>query len=241
MILESVVSQNRDAILDLHSLVNNVKDFHDRSKTSENPSMAGEHHRQLSEATGIDTNPIPDVLPPYIGQEQQDAGSPISDGSPEAVHRTFSKRGVRLGVHMSILDLDAHDAPDSLKKKWIQQANRRRHSIHEHNRPSCHHIGGLTKLSELSRISEVDTPAASIIEPCDTPSAARCVMMVDAAPEYFYENTQTPNKESQNRPNTPVECASSSRKNDDKIGNRLRKVVSKLSMANLRTPFKAQE
>ena len=36
--------------------------------------------------------------------------------------RSFSRRGMRLGIHMSILDIGAHSAPDDLKKKWIQKS-----------------------------------------------------------------------------------------------------------------------
>lgn len=237
-----MVSQNRNAILDLHNLVNNVIKPPDKSATAENPSMAREHHRQLSEVTGIDISPIPDVLPLPNFHKQHDTRKVCLDNSPETVHRTFSKRGVRLGVHMSILDLHAHDAPDSLKKKWIQQANRRRPSIHEHNHSAQHHNGGrLTALPELSRISEVNTSAASMSGSGNALSAARSEMIDHVAPEPTYDTMQTPMKEVGVPLNTPVECGSSLQKVNDKIGNKLRRVVSNLSMASLRTPSKAQE
>lgn len=54
--------------------------------------------------------------------------------------RRFSKRGVRLAVHSSILDLNAHDVPNSLKHKWI--------SLLPVGSPS---------IAQLSKISEVDS------------------------------------------------------------------------------------
>lgn len=54
--------------------------------------------------------------------------------------RRFSKRGVRLAVHSSILDLNAHDAPNSLKHKWISQVQ-----------------AGSPSIAQLTDIPEVDS------------------------------------------------------------------------------------
>jgi hypothetical protein len=73
----------------------------------------GEDHqpRDLS-TSGIGIPPIPDVLPK--------TPETVSVAPKTTPRRSFSRRGMRLGVHMSILDMGAHSAPDALKNKWIQ-------------------------------------------------------------------------------------------------------------------------
>ena len=127
-ILESVFAQNRNAIMDLHDLEklkgHNHSSISSTPAADETPTTAdaversynpGAHGRNLSNATGVEVPPIPDVLPTKSVKRAQPTGDTLS--------RRFSKRGVRLGVHMSILDLGAHDAASSLRRKWIAQAH----------------------------------------------------------------------------------------------------------------------
>lgn len=153
IIIESVLAQNRDAILDLHNLTNTLSD--DKGKQIERtPSKRVRHHQELSKSTGVEILGIPDVLPPSKNQDK-DKDKEVMQS---VLDRTFSKRGARLGVHASILDLDAHEAPTDLKKKWIQQAHLRKQLSHTQFNKT-----GLTALPELSRISEVDTNASSCV------------------------------------------------------------------------------
>lgn len=77
--------------------------------------LPGAHGRNLSTATGVEISPVPDVLPTKQAT--------TTEATIDTLSRRFSKRGVRLGVHMSILDLGAHNAPAGLRKKWIAQAH----------------------------------------------------------------------------------------------------------------------
>ena len=129
-ILESVFAKNRNAIIDLHNL-KKKKGHNHSSSTSSTPAMAlptgsdstderylpGAHGRNLSHATGVEIPPVPDILPTKQAK--------AFESETDALSRRFSKRGVRLGVHMSILDLGAHDAAAGLRKKWIAQAHAR--------------------------------------------------------------------------------------------------------------------
>jgi hypothetical protein len=126
-ILESIFAKNRHAIMDLHSLDQARSHKHSSSTSSTSHNLQsvsgsystadyapGAHGRKLSAATGVEIPPIPDVLPMKSASTTTPA-----DGS---LARRFSKRGVRLGVYMSILDLGAHDTALALRKKWIAQA-----------------------------------------------------------------------------------------------------------------------
>lgn len=75
---------------------------------------------------------IADVLPESNLQQ--------SKKKEDDLARRFSKRGVRLAVHSSILDLNAHDVPNSLKRKWISNVHARDPSM-----------------AQLSNIPEVDS------------------------------------------------------------------------------------
>lgn len=143
-ILESIFAKNRHAIMDLHSMDQKRDHKHSSSTSSashgqETPASPvepngseayhpGAHGRNLSTATGVEIPPIPDVLP----LKPAPSNKPIE----ESLARRFSKRGVRLGVHMSILDLGAHDTALALRKKWIAQA----HSKEKMSEPAAQHM-----------------------------------------------------------------------------------------------------
>jgi hypothetical protein len=135
VIIESVLSQNRDAIIDLNNL-----DLSNSVQCQRSPSkMEGGGRPGHFYSSGVDIPPIPDVPP---------ATAITESPSPR---RSFSKRGVRLGVHMSILDMGAHDAPDRLKNKWIQTS--RSHQYQPRYKKSRASFNGG---HALSKISEVD-------------------------------------------------------------------------------------
>lgn len=105
-ILDTVIKTNRDAILNL--------DEQDEKPSS--PLSIDGHRRQSSSEPVIP--PIPDTV----------SSTPRNS---KAIDRKFSQRGVRLAVHMSILDMGAHSAPETLKDKWIQtsRSHRASHSL----------------------------------------------------------------------------------------------------------------
>jgi hypothetical protein len=138
VIIESVLSQNRDAIIDLHNL-----DLSNSLQCQRSPGRSedGNCHKHLHKSS-LDIPPIPDMLPATALKE-----------SPSQRH-SFSKRGVRLGVHMSILDLGAHEAPDQLKKKWIQTSRSQQyHSRCKNSRPSFNNGHALSKISEADSVT----------------------------------------------------------------------------------------
>ena len=139
-IIESVLSRNRDAILDLHDFdpSNNV-----HCQRSSSKGKDGCCHGCVR-SSGVELPPIPDIIPAIATME-----SP----SPR---RSFSQRGVCLGVHMSILDLGAHDAPDRLKDKWVQTS--RSHQYLPRKKKSRTSISGghvLSKISEAESCTEI--------------------------------------------------------------------------------------
>ncbi len=103
-ILDTVFATNRSAIIDLHNLTSSPETV---CKTA-----ANDHGHGDVSASSAGASPLPD-LPPV-------APEAVSAMSRTAPSRSFSRRGMRLGVHMSILDMGAHSAPDALKNKWIQ-------------------------------------------------------------------------------------------------------------------------
>ncbi|KAK5957205.1 hypothetical protein OHC33_001576 [Knufia fluminis] len=238
MILESVLARNRNAILDLHNLTNTGQSAENlESHTLERkPSRAGDHYRQLSEATGVEIPPIPDVLPPTSADKQE---SENRSTPPSSLRRTFSKRGVRLGVHMSILDLSAHEAPSNLKQKWIQHANLRQ----QHGHGQSGDRRGLTALPELSRISEVDTAAGSSHDlRLPQPPPEPIIPEIPESP-----SAETPAKDLLVPYNTPADSSPVTfndpypRKGRSfTVGSKLRHVMSKLSMSNLRSPARSR-
>lgn len=139
-ILESVFA-SRNAITDLQNLARTTQSS--SASSHESPGGApsfepGAHGRKLSSATGVDVPLVADVLPARKPQENKPKDDQLA--------RRFSKRGVRLAVHSSILDLNAHDVPNSLKHKWISHIHARSPSI-----------------VQLGQIPEVDT-MPSILE-----------------------------------------------------------------------------
>jgi hypothetical protein len=103
-ILDTVFATNRNAIVDLHNLKRSPKSGHENNGKDQTPE-------DLS-APSSEVPVISDVLPIAPGATSGAAGGTL--------RRSFSRRGMRLGVHMSILDMGAHSAPDALKNKWIQ-------------------------------------------------------------------------------------------------------------------------
>lgn len=226
VILESVLAQNRGAILDLHNLTNTLSDG--KSKQIERtPSKGGDHHRGLSISTGVDIPPIPDVLPPSNAQDKG-KGKEVTDS---VLDRTFSKRGVRLGVHMSILDLSTHEAPVGLKRKWIQQAHLRK-QLAQSNK------GGLTALPELSRISEVDTNAGS--------SANLHHIQAEPTVPIIPESPNSPRQTPEVPVNTPVAGSlddsiptpGTRKRRDGTMSSKLRRVFSRISLNSMYSPPK---
>ncbi|EXJ58077.1 hypothetical protein A1O7_05501 [Cladophialophora yegresii CBS 114405] len=153
-ILETVFA-SRHAIKDLHNLAN--KSHEHSSSTSSAGSIditpsfkPGAHGRNLSSATGVDVSVIEDVLPTSDKKKKQDA-----------LAQRFSRRGVRLAVHSSIMDTNAHEVPISLRKKWIYQAQLRR--TPEHFNAGSPSIAQLSKISEVNSSSGLDEapPAVS--------------------------------------------------------------------------------
>lgn len=236
VILEALLAQNRNAILDIHNLTNTANSTENK-QMNRTPSRAGSYHRQLTDSTGVSIPVVPDVLPPS-DTDCRDTICNIAQHSK--LERTFSKRGVRLGVHMSILDLSAHEAPNGLKKKWIQQANVRQ----QLSQPKPGYRLGLTALPELSRISEADTAAGSstnlnlstsAVEPnsvalteslvSDTPGSTPEVPCNTPAIGTFHQvsdKSATPN------------CQSAT------VGSKLRRALRRMSFNNLRSPTRSR-
>jgi hypothetical protein len=107
-ILDSILATNRNAIIDLHNL--------EQASPSATKTKEENHATPAASGAGAGTDVeiplVPDVLP-TAPRKGSVSGNTPSRGS-------FSRRGTRLGVHMSILDMGAHTAPDALKNKWIQ-------------------------------------------------------------------------------------------------------------------------
>ena len=111
-IIGTVFATNRNAIIDLHNLA-------DSPETVREIAAKDHGHGDVS-ALSSGIPPVPDVLPA--------APEAVLAPPKTAPSRSFSRRGMRLGVHMSILDMGAHSAPDALKNKWIQ-TSRSHHPI----------------------------------------------------------------------------------------------------------------
>lgn len=172
-ILESVFAKNRNAIMDLHHLESSHQHSSSTSSganTSESSGNVGDdipskpdgfspgaHGRNLSTATGVEVPPIPDVLPSKPG-----AASKLPS---DTLSRRFSKRGVRLGVHMSILDLGAHEVAAGLRNKWITQARSPDYArspmttISEHSMHPKFKQGSGTPSGDMEPASELKMPA----------------------------------------------------------------------------------
>lgn len=232
VILESILAQNRNAVLDLHNLLASADNSYQASTTPEDPSKAGEHYKRLSESTGVRTLTVPDVLPPSIGA---DMARPIASGKDDIadpLRHTFSKRGVQLGVHMSILDLNAHEASEELKKKWIQEARDKSSSIHADKPPPTFQADSYpTAFHELGKISEVDSTSNIALGIAQSPPQSHTVPSSEFI-ELSLIDTNTPNRKPSCPPNTPDEHATDS--GGENTGSRLKQAMRRLSKPSLR-------
>jgi hypothetical protein len=147
-ILDTVFATNRNAIIDLHSLertIGAVREIGDKDRQQEDVSVP---------ATEIP--PIPDIFP---------AAPRTASSAPKMTPRkSFSRRGIRLGVHMSILDMGAHSVPDALKNKWIQ-TSRSNHPI----KPMM--TGARSPDKAHVRFPLANSPSKANASPEKTPSA----------------------------------------------------------------------
>lgn len=103
-ILDSIFLNNENAIQELHKL----DEEYQKARSTED-----RHRRSSSGLSDIpEFPPLPDALSPIKAS--------VGSKPPKTLGaKSFSRRGVRLGVHMSILDMGAHAAPDILKDKWV--------------------------------------------------------------------------------------------------------------------------
>lgn len=153
VILESVFA-SRNAITDLR---NTTRKSHEHTSSTSSAGTVdiptfepGAHGRNLSTATGVDIPSFEDVLPHGSAKGKQRS-------TEDPLARRFSRRGVRLAVHSSILDLNSHDIPSSLRKRWIRKARLRR-SLEQQDL-------GCPLDAQLSRISKVNSsPSAKDVE-----------------------------------------------------------------------------
>lgn len=220
IILESLLARNREAILNMHKLTEIATATRTNSRP-QSPERAGHHHRELSDSTGVEISPTPDVLPPIEGAMQDDS----LNAHPVQLGRTFTKRGARLGVHMSIMDAGAHTAPHQLKEKWLQQASRRQ-DLNLAHRTAC---GVLTAKPELSRISEVDTSAGSSTNLGRLPLHES--IMLEGPDTLAHGKTSCLGS------NTPVSSGATEiaqERNRTVVAGNVRRALSRLSMGNLR-------
>ncbi|KPI43663.1 uncharacterized protein AB675_6781 [Cyphellophora attinorum] len=113
-ILEAVFAENRKALQS--NTQTKTSHSHSLSSSSDaNPELSpGAHGRNLSNATGVESIDVPDVLPP-----KAQAGSPPKTEDAMSLARRFSKRA-HLGIHKSILDMKAEEMATGLRKRWIK-------------------------------------------------------------------------------------------------------------------------
>jgi hypothetical protein len=214
-ILETVFA-SRNAIKDLHNL---DRKSHEHSTSTSSTSATditpsfkpGAHGRNLSSATGVDTPVMEDVLPMSEKKKEQ-----------EELARRFSLRGIRLAVHSSIIDTNAHEVPISLRKKWLHQAHLRRES----ERIDI----GSPSIAQLSRISEVNSNAGAD----ELPSASiRQLVVTTPDGELVDENmsTERANSQESSIPDRLRERSSSLRTSP--LGQQLGHLITRLSRASL--------
>ena len=222
-ILESVFAENRKAIVNLHKLEKDKAHKHSSSASSTSTPaskatsadaeyLPGAHGRNLSNATGVETSPVPDVLP----TKQVKHDKPATDN----LSRRFSKRGVRLGVHMAILDLGAHDAAVGLRKKWIAQAR-----AADHGR------------DHMSTIDEDSTKVKSIDGAVNNSEDS-----IEATPRDVKTPTRTDS--SQSNDGSGRESKARTRANSlmtSPIGHAVSKVIRRLSLTSVRSGHHGKE
>ncbi|KAL9624401.1 MAG: hypothetical protein Q9160_001363 [Pyrenula sp. 1 TL-2023] len=116
-ILESVIKTNQDAIIKLHE---------DQPPLPEQQThLPSSHNRQFLTPTPTPMPINPPTIPPI--PDPVPTAQPPPPTSAALLDRNFStRRGTRLAVHMSILDMGAHAAPEALKQKWIQTSRAHR-------------------------------------------------------------------------------------------------------------------
>lgn len=116
-ILGAVFAKNRSAIVD--SAATRRKSIHSHSASTSSETAPeldpGAHGRNLSFATGVEGIEVPDVLPPKPKADEKKE-------DPPSLSRRFSKR-VGLGVHKSILEINAEETEATLRKRWIKASH----------------------------------------------------------------------------------------------------------------------
>ncbi|KAJ9606987.1 hypothetical protein H2200_008998 [Cladophialophora chaetospira] len=214
-ILETVFA-SRSAIHDLHSLGS-----HEHSSSTSSTGTAdttpsfkpGAHGRNLSSATGVDVPAVEDVLPISEKKKKQDA-----------LARRFSRRGVRLAVHSSIMDTNAHDVPISLRKRWMHQAHLRR--------PADRFDADGRSNDQLSRISEVNSVSGPD-EPLPTSSLQRA-SSTPGSPNERPSTAKTDSQVSSGSGRVSHTRDRSASLVNSPMGKKLGSVISRLSRHNLR-------
>lgn len=220
-ILESVFAKNRNAIMDLHDLEKKKGHNHSSSTSStlatalparlsstDEGYLPGAHGRNLSSATGVEIPPIPDVLP----TKQTKA----YESKTDALSRRFSKRGVRLGVHMSILDLGAHDAAAGLRNKWIARA-------HAHSRDEDHGAG---------RMSTIDEDSTHVKHDDSKPSNSDGDSMADNRGDMTPPRTNSDESKTRTRANSLITSP---------MGKAMSRVIRRLSLSSIRWAQRGKE
>lgn len=221
VILETVFA-SRNAIQDLHSF--GAKTHEHTSSTSSvgsaetSPSFEpGAHGRKLSSATGVDTPIMEDFLP------QGSAGGKRK--TPDALARRFSRRGVRLAVHSSIIDTNAHEVPFSLRNKWIHRAQLR-HGADNYD------IGS-PSIAQLSKISEVNSSSGPDEPPVTSTSIA------DRGVPSPQLKIETGSETSPPTPSTPPEASVEPKQGRQSVASsplskRLGNLIAQMSLSSLR-------
>ncbi len=149
-ILDTVLARNRNAIIDLHGL--------EQPPEAGRKTVGNDHQHRDIPSSSTKVPQILDVLP-----AAPRTPSAVANTTPR---RSFSRRGMRLGVHMSILDMGAHSAPDALKTKWIQ-TSRSHHPV----KPTM--TGARSPDKAPVRFPFEDCPSKANVSPeKKTPSAA---------------------------------------------------------------------
>lgn len=212
-ILESIFA-SRKAISELHRHTDKV---HEQSASSSSgttdmtPSFKpGAHGRNLSSATGVKGPAIEDILPPSRTVQNQN--------SDDTLARRFSRRGMRLAVHSSILDSNAHEIPMSLKKRWFNQVRRRR-SVDQA-------FGQDQSFAQLSRISEVNSSMGPEIV-LEGPTLQRSASTPDGPSQQASEGLSGQQEESQGP--TPKAKKRSMTLMESSVARTLGKAITRLS------------
>ncbi|KIW19866.1 hypothetical protein PV08_00441 [Exophiala spinifera] len=169
----------------------------------------GPHGQNLSSATGVDTPAVENFLPRTTEKKEADL-----------LTQRFSKRGVRLAVHSSIRDLDAHEIPDSLKKRWIHRAKLRQSS------------------SSSAAGRPLTTPLSNISESASTASDERRKGALLSTDDAGNEDDEAKDPEVSETGEPSIAHVSKAKKRGlsllaSPVGKKLGKVITKLSAANL--------